>query len=463
MSIFNSDLKTEEIISVLKDVKGRIHFIGILGAGMYPLAGLLYNRGYKISGSDDAAREDNYKDGSGISITRPHVNLDSDVVMAVYSLAIDEENPEILSARARGVPLVSRAQLLGAIMSLFKTRVSVSGSHGKSTVTALVDHILVSAGISHTTVSGASLSSGDSFVDLGGDIFVAEACEYKDSFLRLCPTHQIITSVELDHTDYFKDIDAIYASFLKAARNSEYTIINRDDALASLIADTIKLEKPDTSLTYGMKNATDYRILGIERAERSTRFSVKTRDKDFNLKTSLIGEFNLYNITAAVAMADMLGVDKCDIERAVESFCSIDRRLSLISRIDGVPVYYDYAHHPTEIRAIVSALKERYGRVTLIFRPHTYSRTASLWSDFVTELGKADFTVLLDIYPAREREIEGVSSERLAPCIKNAVYSHKNDAVMTALSQRTDAIALIGAGEVEDVKRELIELGKNMG
>ena len=463
MSIFNSDFKTEQILSVLKDVEGRVHFIGILGSGMYPLARLLYNRGYKISGSDACAREDNYEDENGINITRPWDNLEKDVTMAVYSLAIDEENPEILTARSRGIPLVSRAQLLGAIMSLFATRVSVSGSHGKSTVTALVDHILTTARIAHTTVLGAKLSSGESFVDLGGQIFLAEACEYKDSFLRLSPTHQIITSVELDHTDYFKDIDAIRASFLQAARNARHTLINCDDIVASLIADEIKGEKPDTSLTYGRKNGVDYRACDIEMVGETTRFSVKTRDKTFHLTTSLIGEFNLYNITAAVAMADMLGVDKAEIEKAVESFCSIERRLTLISEIDGVSVYYDYAHHPSEIRAIVGALKERYGRVTLIFRPHTYSRTAALWWDFVTELGRADRVVLLDIYPAREPPIEGVSSERLAPCIKNAVFSHKNEAVKTALSYKTDVIALIGAGEVEDVKRELIELGKNMG
>ena len=430
---------------------------------MYPLARLLYDRGYKISGSDDAAREENYRDKSGINITRPTATLGENVVMAVYSLAIDEENPEILSARMSGIPLVSRAQLLGAIMSLFDTRVSVSGSHGKSTVTALVDHILLSSGISHTTVCGAKLSSGGSFVDLGGEIFVAEACEYKDSFLRLSPTHQVITSVELDHTDYFENIDAIRDSFLRAARNSKYTIINCDDTVASLIADEIKREKPDTSLTYGMKNAADYRISAIEMAGENTRFSVKTRDKTFYLTTSLIGEFNLYNITAAVVVADMLGVAKNDIEKAVESFRSIERRLTLISEIDGVPIYYDYAHHPSEIRAIVKALNERYGRVTLIFRPHTYSRTASLWDDFVTELSRADFTVMLDIYPAREQAMDGINAERLAPCIKNAVYSHQNEAVKIALSQKNDVIALIGAGEVEDVKRELIQLGKNMG
>jgi UDP-N-acetylmuramate--alanine ligase len=395
VSIFNSDFRLEKILSLLKDVEGSVHFIGILGSGMYPLARLLHRRGYKISGSDDAVGADLDKDG--IRITQPRNTLGIDVVMVIYSLAIDEENPEILCAKARGIPLVSRAQLLGAIMSLFDIRVSVSGSHGKSTVTALIDHILLSSGIAHTTVLGAKLSSGDSFVDGGGEVFLAEACEYKDSFLRLCPTHQIITSVELDHTDYFKDIESIRASFLQAAMNSRYALINCDDEGASIIAEQLKGEKADTSLTYGRKTGADYRIGAPSIKGDITSFTVFSKEREFSLKTSLIGDFNLYNITVAVAAADMLGVDKGDIERAVESFRAIERRMTLISKIGRTSVYYDYAHHPSEIRATVSALKERYGRVTLIFRPHTYSRTASLWWDFVTELGKADFTVLLDI------------------------------------------------------------------
>ena len=463
MSIFNSNLSSEQILSVLKDVQSSIHFIGILGSGMYPLARLLGERGYKISGSDDAAREGIYQDAGGITVTRPDRCLDKDIDMVVYSLAIDEENPQIQSAKSRGVMLVSRAQLLGALMSLYDVRVSVSGSHGKSTVTALIDHILASSGNAHTTVCGAKLSTGESFLDEGGRIILAEACEYKDSFLRLCPTHQLITSVELDHTDYFESIDRIMASFLCAARKAEYILVNVDDTNAAVIADKIRSEKRNTLLTYGRNETADYRICDIKRKGDKTDFTVLSEGRKFNLTTSLIGVFNLYNITAAVAMSDMLGIDKYEIEKATASFRPIDRRMTLISEINDVPVYYDYAHHPSEIHALVDALKERYGTVTLIFRPHTYSRTQSLWQGFIDELGRADFTVLLDIYPAREKPIDGISSQRLASFIKNAVYSDKSDAVELALSHRSDVIALVGAGEVEDIKRKLIELGKNTG
>ena len=461
MSIFNSDLNPEKILSALKDVKSRIHFIGILGSGMYPLAKLLHTRGYMISGSDDASRAQSYKDESGVVITRPRASLDEDVDIAVYSLAIDENNPEILYSKSRGIPLVSRAQLLGALMSLYDLRVSVSGSHGKSTVTALIDHILTSSGRKHTTVSGARLSSGESFIDGGGSIFLAEACEYKDSFLRLCPTHQIITSVELDHTDYFTSIDDIRDSFLKTAKKARYALVNSDDEGASVIID--EMRESGRILTYGRTETADYRIDTVKRTGNTTDFTVISKGRGFELSTSLIGDFNLYNICAAVAMADMLGVDKNEIEKAVSSFCTIDRRMTLISEISGVPIYYDYAHHPSEIRAMLTALKERYGTVTLVFRPHTYSRTYSLWQDFITELGKADFTILLDIYPAREDPIDGVDSEKLSACIKNAVYSSKDRAADLALSHKTDVIALIGAGDVGDVKNEFIRLGKNTG
>lgn len=462
MSIFNSDLKSEQILSVLKDVKNRIHFIGILGSGMYPLARLLQGRGYKVSGSDAVAIEDSYNDGS-IVITRPKVSLDNGISMAVYSLAIDDRDPEILYARSQGILLVSRAQLLGALMCPYDVRISVSGSHGKSTVTALIDHILATSGKERTTVSGAKLSSGETFVDKGGDIFLAEACEYKDSFLRLCPTHQLITSVELDHTDYFASFEDIRASFLKAAKKARCAVINCDDDGASHIINEMRKNNPKAIITYGRKETADYRICEVEKKGKSTDFTVISDGRQFRLTTTLIGEFNLYNISAAVAMADIMGVDRSAIEKAVGSFCTIDRRMTLISEISGVPVYYDYAHHPSEIRAILTALKEIYGAVTLVFRPHTYSRTKSLWQDFIAELSKADFTILLDIYPAREKSIFGVDSKRLASCIKNAVYANKCEAVNLALSHRSDAIALIGAGDVEDVKNEFIKLGKSMG
>lgn len=466
MSIFNSDLKPEVIISALKDVKSSIRFVGILGSGMYPLARLLKGRGYSVSGSDDNAPKTGYTDVSGITVVKPVGSLEPDVGLVVYSLAIDEGNSEISYAISHGIPLISRAQLLGAVMSDYKTRISVSGSHGKSTVTALVDHILRTARIPHTTVSGATLTSGETFYDGGGDVFLAEACEYKDSFLCLSPTHQIITSVELDHTDYFKTEADICASFEKAARRAEVLIASCDDKNSCRIADTVRMEGDSlisAVVTYGQSHSADYRYSDIVYRDELTDFSIRMAEREFKLTTSLIGEFNLGNITAAVALADTLGIDGKCIEEAVGKFCAIDRRLRRICDIDGTYVYYDYAHHPSEIRAVIDALKKKYGTLTVIFRPHTFSRTQSLWYDFISELSKPDFTILLDIYPAREKSVDGVDSKRMAKAIKNCVYTDMSEAAKEALKRGTRTIALLGAGDVESVKRDFIEITKNSG
>ena len=466
MSIFNSDLKAEQIRSVLKDVKKSVRFVGILGSGMYPLARLLSNRGYKVSGYDAAAHPDTYVDPCGIEISNRIRERNCGVGLTVYSLAIDGAHPEITLARTEGIPLVSRAQLLGALMSEYGTRVAVSGSHGKSTVTALIDRILCESEREHTSLSGASLTSGNSLYDGAGDIFVAEACEYKDSFLRLSPTHQIITSVELDHTDYFPDLASVRSSFLLAAHRADTLIIGQDCPVAASIADEIRQnngEKTHTVLTYGTDPASDYRICDVRVRGDKTDFSVVGEGMRFNLSTSLIGRFNLSNIAAAVATADALGIPGEAIERAVGAFLPIDRRLTLIAESEKLKVYYDYAHHPTEIGAVISALSERYGSVVAIFRPHTYSRTRSLWQGFVDELGKADFTVILDIYPAREEPIEGISSHRLSMDIPNAVYADSGSAARIACEHAESVIVLLGAGEVEDVKNDLIKLVKNAG
>ena len=440
----------------------KIHFVGILGSGMYPLARLLLGRGYRVSGSDDAAQSDGYTDGYGIVITKPRAYVDASVI--VYSLAVDEENPEIAYAKSRGIPLVSRAQLLGAMMQKSGVRIAVSGSHGKSTTTAIIDHVLRFSGLSHTTVTGAQLSDGDALYDVGGDVFLAEACEYKDSFLCLCPSHLIITSVELDHTDYFQNMGMIRASFLTAAKKADTVLLNADDPGCEAIRQAlVGCGGGRRVYTYGKREGADYRFSVCTCFCGITSFSVAYKERVLELSTRLMGEFNLYNLTAATAMADIIGVGKEEIAGAIGSFTTIGRRLELISTASGIPIYYDYAHHPTEIGASVKALKERHGTLTVIFRPHTYSRTKGLWKDFISELGKADFTVLLDVYPAREKEIEGINARRLADEIPNCVYSRAEDAVSLALSRGTGAIVLMGAGEVEQIRREFIDFGKNTG
>ena len=429
---------------------------------MYPLARLLASRGYAVSGSDDNVGCEYYKDDYGITVGKPRDNIECDI--GIYSLAIDESNTEICRLRALGIPLVSRAQLLGAVMSSFKTRIAVSGSHGKSTTTAAIDHILCSSKTPHTTVSGAALSSSESLFDGGGEIFVAEACEYKDSFLRLCPSHQVITSVELDHTDYFSDLEMLKASFLRSVSDVDVALINVDDPTAYEIS--AQLRRPEGKrrvYTYGKSEAADYRFDSVSHDGEVTRFSVVSRERTFSLSTDMMGEFNLYNLTAAIAMADIIGIDQGRIEEAVATFHTIDRRLTLLTAVGGTRIYYDYAHHPTEIRATIAALKERYGTVTVIFRPHTYSRTQSLWNDFVAEFSKAEFTIMLDIYPAREKYIEGIDADKLASEIPGGIYATDREAARLALSHHTGAVVLMGAGDVESIKQELIELGKSTG
>ena len=429
---------------------------------MYPLARLFASRGYVVSGSDDNAKYEYYKDDYGITLGKPRESIECDI--GIYSLAIDESNTEICRLRALGIPLVSRAQLLGAVMSSFKTRIAVSGSHGKSTTTAAIDHILCSSATPHTTVSGAALSSSESLFDGGGEIFVAEACEYKNSFLRLCPSHQIITSVELDHTDYFSDLDMLKASFLRSVSGVDVALINIDDQGAyEIYAALGRSEGQRRIYTYGKSEVADYRFYSVSHDGDLTRFSVVSRERTFSLSTDLMGEFNLYNLTAAVAMSDIIGIDNRRIEEAISTFHTIDRRLTLLTAVDGTRIYYDYAHHPTEIRSTIAALKERYGTVTVIFRPHTYSRTQSLWNDFVAEFSKVDFTIILDIYPAREKYIEGIDAEKLASEIPGGIYATDREAASLALSRHTGAIVLMGAGDVENIKQELIELGKNTG
>ena len=452
---------------------------------------MLRGRGYTVTGSDSAAPSPSYTDSDGISIFRDSA-IPEGATLAVYSLAIADTDPAIDEAQRRGIPLISRAQLLGAIMSIYPVRISVSGSHGKSTTTAIIERIFTEACISHTALSGAKLDKGRTFTDSGGDYFITEACEYKDSFLCLSPTYQIIGSVELDHTDYFESIEHIRTSFLTAASMADTVLINIDDPVAASIRDELtdegnndknvyfidqkngkKHELSDTPpgfcrkaavtgrriVTYGTSDSADYVFRFTGREGEKTHFTVTRSQRTLELTTTLMGDFNLYNLTAAIALADTLGIDEQAIARAVFAFRGIERRLSLLGRLGTVPIYYDYAHHPSEISSAISALKDRYATVTVIFRPHTYSRTASLWRELAHALSMADSVILLDIFAAREQPMDGVDSLHLAAEIDGAIYSSDPiRAAELATGQGMAAIVLMGAGDVEDVKRELERL-----
>jgi UDP-N-acetylmuramate--alanine ligase len=338
-------------------------------------------------------------------------------------------------------------------MSCYEWRVGVSGSHGKSTVTAMIGKIFSDAGLSPTVLSGARLYRSKLPFSIGAlDYLVYEACEYKDSFLSFSPTVAVFLNMELDHTDYFRDEKALASSFLKAMARAETVIVNRDDSALYSLAE----RSGRRVISYGASYGCDYRYETISAEAGNIRFRVFEAERELGeVCLSLLGEFNVSNATAAIAAAREVSVEFSAVAKSLSEFCGIQRRLEGIGNYKGRALYYDYAHHPTEIKASISAVRGAFGgKVTVIFRPHTYSRTAGLWEGFKEALSSADFVILLDIDAVREREIAGVSSERLAGEI-GALFLCVEADIDNLLSETEGAIILMGAAELSGVKKRL--------
>lgn len=455
MSFFAAFLIREKLEELLKKKGLRLHLVGILGAGMLPLSKLASSFGYKITGSDARAhtsRElvDRITKDYGFRITPHRRGLLCGVDLVVTSFAIPEDSPELVDAKILGVPITTRAELLGVLMKRYKKRIGICGSHGKSTTTALVDKMLCAGGFSPTTVSGATLFDGSDLRIGEEDIFIYEACEYRDAFLSFHPTHQIITGIELDHTDYFPDLASIRHSFLRAANRAQKLVVMNSD-FESSSSFSRELEAP--FVTYGKATNAIYRYVIKEMNSNSCRFYIyKHGALLLETETKLFGEYNIANITAAAALSDTLGIPKDSIALAIRDFGGIERRMSRIGSLFGKSIFYDYAHHPTEISATVSAVKERFGTCAVVFIPHTYSRTKSLWNDFIYALRQADFTILMDIYPARENPVEGITSENLALSIGECAVCARAEEVLDIISGRPEcAVVLMGAGDMSKV------------
>ena len=451
MSVFHAGIERERIKNILKSGECHIHFIGIGGVGVYSLARLLAHRGVRVTGSD--AREgDLVRDlkSRGVSVGVPSFEtavLSADLV--VYTLAVSENNTELLLVRRLGIPSISRAELLGILMLDYSVRIGVSGSHGKSTVTAMLDAIWQSAGHKNTTVIGASLSDLGLPLRIGdGETLIYEACEYRDSFLSFSPTAAAYTGTDLDHTDYFKNRDALLSSYRKSIDGCPLSILSAEDDGLMKIARACK----SSVITYGEKFAD---VSGEIKPRPRGRYSLKIRHAsgvmpEFMLK--IPARHNAKNALGAAAVALSLGISEEVIALALSNFCGIGRRLQYLGLVDTSPVYYDYAHHPTEIVSSISALREAEGLpVTVIFRPHTYSRTRAFLDEFSASLSNADRVILLEVDPVRE--ISGkISSHSIAERIgERATVSTEADAPDLALSSCRSTVVLMGAGEVSAV------------
>lgn len=451
MSILNSDLGISRIRELLRTGKEKIYMSGILGAGMRPLAELLHSRGYDVFGSDAAAGGEKFLPGTDIPLLPENMTESlHGVGLFVYTLAIPENSPLLLYARARGIPAVSRAELLGAVMQDFSHRIGISGTHGKSTTTAMVGEVLKSAGLDPTVVCGAELAGGSCLLQGGSEYLVYEACEYKDSFLKFSPTCAAVTNIELDHTDYFSSLRMLCDSFNKSVAGSDLTVFNADDPNSKELKNYCR-----RGVSFGFSKEADYRCERYELGSCGAHFTVRHGEEPLgNFSISVIGKGNLLDALCTVAVCHSLEVSTDDIREGLSAFSGVWRRLTLLGNVGGRDLYYDYAHHPTEILNTVATLKSLYGCCTVVFRPHTYSRTEALFDGFVSALGTADHAVVLDIYGAREQGSDR-TAENLARSVgRGCVHLCDTDTVGYVLTETKGVIVLMGAGDMGKVKND---------
>ena len=453
-------ISTDKLSKLLNLENAKLHFVGIGGVSMAALAELSIISGATVSGSDrDLGERTQHLANMGAHIYAGHSaeNLPEDADLVIYSSAIAEDNPELQKAGDFSIPAVTRARFLGALMLEYGTRVGISGSHGKSTTTAMIDAIFSLAGRNPTTLSGEDLPGINLPLRAGGkEALIYEACEYKDAFLMFSPDIAVALNLEMDHVDYYKDIKALKNSFAKAlSRAKSFVLLNEDDE------NLFKIKKKISSrvVTFGAGQSSDYRYEILSFSPSGYTFSIKKDGKTIGIfRLHTIGAFNVVNAAAAAIVAIECGIAVPIISEALKNFGGVKRRLEHIGTHHGRHVIYDYAHHPTEIRASINTVRMAYpGEITVIFKPHTFSRTEYFWRDFIGALKLADHIVLADIYPAREEPIAGVSSENLAHAIGSRAIYAKDSQVIQAIDLHTyGTIIVMGAGDLDDIKNKLI-------
>lgn len=446
-----------------------IHFIGIGGISMSGLAEILLAEGFTISGSD--SKESNLtralaSKGARVIYGQSADNITSDIDLVVYTAAIHPDNPEYMQAQNLKLPMLSRAELLGQIMDNYSSSVAIAGTHGKTTTTSMVSEILMAAKKDPTISVGGILPSIGGNLRVGSSpVFVSEACEYTNSFLHLCPKYSIILNIEAEHLDFFKDLDDIRHSFRQFAGNTHpdgATIINGE------ITDTeaITAGLPQQIITYGFDSQFDFYATDISFDEKAcpSFLAMHGDTKLARITLSVPGRHNVSNALAAIALAVTMGIDMETIASGLHNFGGTNRRFQYKGCVDGVTIIDDYAHHPTEIRATLTAAQNYpHKRLVVVFQPHTYSRTKAFLDDFAEVLSLADMVVLADIFAAREQNTYGISSKdilcRLQEKGTEAYYFPSFEEIEKFLLKKCmhdDLLITMGAGNVVEIGEALL-------
>ena len=455
--------------------KYHIHFVGIGGIGMSGIAELLLNLGYKVSGSDVKSSDitDRLKELGG-AIFKGHAaeNIKgADVV--VVSSAIDPDNPEVQATGQSSIPVIPRAEMLAELMRL-KYSIAIAGAHGKTSTTSIVASVLAEGGLDPTVVIGGKLKSIGSNAVLGeGDFIVAEADESDGSFLKFSPTIAVVTNIDKEHLDFYADLAAIKTAFLNFLDRIPFY------GLAVLCLDNEPIQEliprmKKRYMTYGMSSQADFQIRDVEFGQQKSRFNVYHRGNKMGMiDLNLPGIHNVYNATASIAVGVELNIAFDQIKRALETVEGVQRRLEIKGESNGVTVIDDYGHHPTEIKVTLETIEENWPnrRKVVVFQPHRYSRTRALFDEFSRAFYQSDVLVVLPIYAASEKKIEGVTSQNLCEEIK--AHGHKEvihaDGFKAALShlkqtlQPGDVLLTLGAGDVWKVGMEVLKMVQGSG
>ena len=453
-----------------KKTPNKIFFIGIGGSGMSGLAEVLFNLGYEVSGSDIKESEVTERLevlGINLSIGHKVTNLD-DVDMVIKSTAIEGTNVELTHARKLGLPILERAELLSSLMNM-KRGVAIAGTHGKTTTTSILASIMTEAMLDPTFINGGIINSFASNAKLGtGDYMLAEADESDKSFLMLQPSLEIITNIDADHLVNYKNnmnnLEEAFIKFVKKLPFNGLLVACGDDPIIKKLVGSFSRK----TILYGFEDHNDYIISNYKTESFTSEFTLSyDKDSVSRLKLNLPGKHNVLNATAASVLAIEEGVSLINIKSALEKFSGIRRRMEFLGNLGDTVVIDDYGHHPTEIRNTILTLRESFpgSEITMVFQPHRFSRTKDLYEEFVEVLQLVEGLILLEIYSAGEKPIDGISSSALLESLKDKGLKnlflansskHALELISSSFSKKKEVLLIQGAGSISDISKKLM-------
>ncbi len=441
----------------------KIHFVGIGGIGMSGIAEILIDQGFSVTGSDLSPGETTDRlEKLGAKVMKGHnvSNIAPDVDAVVYSSAVQGDNPEIREAQRRKIPIIRRAEMLAELMRL-KYGIGIAGTHGKTTTTSMISLVLIEGGLDPTVIVGGKLSGlGGTNARLGhGEFIVVEADEFDRSFLSLTPTIAVLTTLDTDHLDCYRDIEDIKKAFIQFASRVPFygfIVLCLDEAALQDIVPQFRTKK---LLTYGLTPQADVQAMDIMHNENTTRFTLVRGGRELGeITLNIPGRHNVQNALAAITVGFELGVPFEKIKNGIEKFAGVFRRWEKKGEFRGILLYDDYAHHPTECRATLAGARAgwRRQRLVCVFQPHLYSRTRDFYEDFGKSFLLSDVLVVTDVYPAREEPIQGITGELIVNAAKQ--YGHKNvhyvpdkksvPAYLAGIVKENDIVITMGAGDI---------------